>query len=276
MPARKPSADAEAGEDQRRRDRHGLGERPEARRPNAVRVGVVDRALEQRDVGVGHRRPRRGEEVARPGEEVAERPPARRGRRRRSAIAPSTRASTIGEERQHWSRRHLAQEAPAGRRRRRPVAARGRVDGVRSLRGSAGSRRSGPVARAPAAPAGRSLTVPSRRGIGRRRGGVVRSPGASTVSAGGGRSSATRLARGPPRPARCGARPPARRASSCGTPAIIRPSTSRSVSPGTMPTIRPRYITAIRSASATTSSSSRGDDQHRRARVALGDDPASG
>ena len=46
------------------------------------------------------------------------------------------------------------------------------------------------------------------------------------------------------------------RASSVGTPAIIRPSTSREVSGGTMPTIRPRYITAIRSASATTSSSS--------------------
>ena len=39
-------------------------------------------------------------------------------------------------------------------------------------------------------------------------------------------------------------------------PAIIRPSSSRAVSAVTMPTIRPRYITAIRSASATTSSSS--------------------
>ena len=44
--------------------------------------------------------------------------------------------------------------------------------------------------------------------------------------------------------------------SASGTPAIIRPSTSREVSGGTMPTIRPRYITAIRSARATTSSSS--------------------
>src|SRR5690606_35835949 len=39
------------------------------------------------------------------------------------------------------------------------------------------------------------------------------------------------------------------RASSSGTPAIMRPRTSRSVSPGTTPTTRPRYITAIRSAS---------------------------
>src|SRR5699024_1666763 len=45
-------------------------------------------------------------------------------------------------------------------------------------------------------------------------------------------------------------------ASSSGPPAIINPRTSRSVSPGTMPTICPRYITAIRSASAETSSSS--------------------
>ena len=40
------------------------------------------------------------------------------------------------------------------------------------------------------------------------------------------------------------------------SPAIISPSTSRGVSPGTMPTIDPRYMTAMRSASATTSSSS--------------------
>ncbi len=39
-------------------------------------------------------------------------------------------------------------------------------------------------------------------------------------------------------------------------PAIMRPSVSRSVSGGTMPTISPWYITAMRSASATTSSSS--------------------
>src|SRR5690606_4714364 len=45
-------------------------------------------------------------------------------------------------------------------------------------------------------------------------------------------------------------------ASCGGTPAIIRPSTSRSVSPGTMPTTLPRYITSTRSASALTSSSS--------------------
>src|SRR5690606_26849441 len=44
---------------------------------------------------------------------------------------------------------------------------------------------------------------------------------------------------------------------SCGEiPAIMRPSTSRGVSPGTMPTTLPRYITMIRSASATASSSS--------------------
>src|SRR5690606_32684651 len=42
----------------------------------------------------------------------------------------------------------------------------------------------------------------------------------------------------------------------CRSPAIIRPSTSRGVSPGTMPTTSPRYITAIRSARAETSSSS--------------------
>ena len=47
------------------------------------------------------------------------------------------------------------------------------------------------------------------------------------------------------------------RGSFCGcSPAIIRPSTSRGVSPGTMPTMRPRYMTMMRSASATTSSSS--------------------
>src|SRR5690606_39906498 len=46
------------------------------------------------------------------------------------------------------------------------------------------------------------------------------------------------------------------RASSSGTPAIMRPRTSRSVSPGTMPTMPPRYMTASRSASDMTSSSS--------------------
>ena len=40
------------------------------------------------------------------------------------------------------------------------------------------------------------------------------------------------------------------------SPAIMRPSTSRGVSPGTMPTMRPRYMTMMRSARATTSSSS--------------------
>ena len=40
------------------------------------------------------------------------------------------------------------------------------------------------------------------------------------------------------------------------SPAIMRPSTSRGVSPGTMPTMRPRYMTTMRSASAATSSSS--------------------
>src|SRR5690606_13163279 len=40
------------------------------------------------------------------------------------------------------------------------------------------------------------------------------------------------------------------------SPAIMRPRTSRGVSPGTIPTMPPRYMTAMRSASAVTSSSS--------------------
>ncbi len=52
---------------------------------------------------------------------------------------------------------------------------------------------------------------------------------------------------------------------------MSRPRTSRGVSGGTTPTMRPRYITAMRSARATTSSSSGADDQDRRARVPLGD-----
>src|SRR5699024_10989977 len=45
-------------------------------------------------------------------------------------------------------------------------------------------------------------------------------------------------------------------ASSSGTPAIINPRTSRSVSPGTILSISARYFTAIRSASAEISYSS--------------------
>ena len=56
------------------------------------------------------------------------------------------------------------------------------------------------------------------------------------------------------------------------SPAIIRPSTSRGVSPGTMPTMRPRYMTMIRSARATTSSSSVETTTHGDARVARLDD----
>ena len=82
QPGAEPDAQAEAGEDQRRRDGERLGQRPDRARE---RLGprVVDRPREQGRVRLGHRRPRGGDQVAGPREEVAPRSPAPRRRPRR-------------------------------------------------------------------------------------------------------------------------------------------------------------------------------------------------
>ena len=68
--------DAEAGRDQRRREGQRLGERTDAAR-EVRRAEVVDRALEQRDVRPGDRRPRPRRSCRRAGRRSSRRPPAR-------------------------------------------------------------------------------------------------------------------------------------------------------------------------------------------------------
>src|SRR5690606_28188004 len=138
-----------------------------------VGVGVVDRALEQRDVCARGRVPDRREGVARAGEEV--------GRGGLHAVVGHGDQNGSGDQREH-DREH-GDEAVSGR------------DRAKCL-------------------------VPAR-----------------WLVLGGAHSATSD-------------------AVSSIMPAIIRPRVSRGVSPGTMPTTFPRYITMIRSARAVASSSS--------------------
>ena len=104
------------------------------------------------------------------------------------------------------------------------------IDGVAARRSPAGRRRSATGGWAPA-----RLAVTGRR------------PASPRSSVGSGRRAPARAV---------GVVHAATSFGSGRSPAIMSPSTSRGVSPGTMPTILPRYITTMRSASATTSSSS--------------------
>src|SRR5690606_34275433 len=214
----------EPGGDQRGRVGQRVGER--AQRPaDGVFVEIDDRAGEHRRVGLARRGPHGRERVARPGEEVA-----RSGVHVRVGHHDQDRAD---QQREHH--RQNRQRGTAGGQLPQEALADGwlvlcRLARIRFLVGRGD--RTGVVA------------VLARLGVGTlvlvchfwSSSCLVSSASACSMSVG---CSSACLS------ASCG-----------GTPAIIRPSTSRSVSPGTMPTTLPRYITSTRSASAFTSSSS--------------------
>ena len=129
MPTRNASADAEAGRDERRREGQRLGERPDA----ASEVGapeVVDRALEQRRVGAGDRRPRSRRACRRAGRRSSRLPPARSSSVNAIMMPPTRSASTTAstemialprgdlvQDRCRARRRHVSRR----RRRRSPA-----------------------------------------------------------------------------------------------------------------------------------------------------------
>src|SRR6266508_2702651 len=261
--------DRQAGEDQRRRVGQRLRDRVEHPRPRhlarggfAQRGEVDDRALEQRRVRPTHRVADRGERVGRAGEEVSE--------GAQHILVGDHDDHGPDEQRQQDRQRRHGAGVRRGQRvdSRHPVAARPAAPGFSNPRlvglRQVDARRGRLLDPRLCDPRRVVLRLPGRRVAGLRAVGpravglrlVCHAfscvPSASPEAASGPSTAA------PPSPGTASPLSPEAgpRPASPVMPAISRPTCSRGVSGETMSRIWPRYITAIRSASANTSSSS--------------------